>query len=377
MKKTIVRKLLVLTIAALFLVGLAACGAGPSGTASPSASAGAGASPTASAGTAGDLPETDSLVVGVYSGDWETSINKAALDEFAAETGIDVEVVPGADAEWYTKLQAANGTNVPYDLLILQPDTIQKAIEANLLQDLDESNVPNLSLLFDSVNQRFTKDDKLYAAGFSMGQLGICYRTDLVKNPPKSWADLWNSEYAGHVAISPLTYSAGLQFFWSQTEDGKNIDGAFNKLSTLKSNVSAYPDGAGAVQTLIQRGDVWMVPFWDGRAFAWQETDPNIGFVYPEDGPVAAIASWTIPKNAPNLANAYKLLDYLCSAKVQSAYAELSYYGMACKDTAYSDKFLAKAHVGESYYNALQWIDYSVATPNLSDWSTRWQNALG
>ena len=324
-----------------------------------------------------DLEQTDSVIIGVYSGDWEKSIEQAALNSFADETGIDVQVVSGADAEWLTKLTAANGKNVPYDLLILQPDSIQKAIDANLLQELDAQRVPNLANLFDSVKTRFTENGKLYAAGFSMGQLGIAYRTDLVATPPTSWADLWGDGFSKSLGISPLTYSAGLQFFWSQTSNGADIDGAFAKFEQLKPNISAYPDGAGTIQTLLQRGDVAAVPFWDGRAFAWQSQGQPIGFAYPTDGPVAAIASWVIPQGAPNLANAYRLLDYLCQAEQQSKYAELSYYGMCNKDASYSDDFLSKAQVGEEFYEKLDWVDYSVATPNLADWSTRWQQTMG
>lgn len=360
----------------LQLMGVAGLSALAGGSLAGCAGGNSGSTADAPAAVA-DLEQTDSVIIGVYSGDWEKSIEQAALSAFADETGIDVQVVSGADAEWLTKLQAANGKNVPYDLLILQPDSIQKAIDANLLQDLDVEHVPNLANLFDSVKTRFAVDDKLYAAGFSMGQLGIVYRTDLVSTPPTSWADLWSDGFSKSLGISPLTYSAGLQFFWSQTDGGADIDGAFAKMEQLKPNISSYPDGAGTIQTLLQRGDVAAVPFWDGRAFAWQAQGQPIGFAYPTDGPVAAIASWVIPQGAPNLANAYRLLDYLCQAEPQSKYADLSFYGMCNKNATYSDDFLSKAQVGEEFYNNLDWIDYSVATPNLADWSTRWQQIMG
>ncbi len=333
--------------------------------------------PSSDNGSTADLPQTDSVIIGVYSGDWEKSINSAALDGFTDDSGLDVQIVSGADAEWLTKVQAANGNNVPFDLLILQPDSIQKLVDGNLLEVLTEDRVPALAQLAPSISERFTVDGKLYAAGFSMGQLGIAYRTDLVSNPPESWSDLWKSEYAGQLGISPLTYSAGLQFFWALTKDGDDIDGAFTQLESLKQNVIAYPDGAGTLQTLIQRGDIALVPFWDGRAFAWQEQGLPIGFAYPTDGPVAAIASWVIPRNAPNLANAYTLLDFLCSADVQARYAALSFYGMSNNDTEYAADFLEKAQVGEDYYNQLSWVDYEVATENLTDWSSRWQAIFG
>lgn len=33
------------------------------------------------------------------------------------ETGIKVNIVEGADAEWVSKVEAADGKNVPYDIL--------------------------------------------------------------------------------------------------------------------------------------------------------------------------------------------------------------------------------------------------------------------
>lgn len=355
--------------------------AGIAGAAVASGSFLAGCSGSSEEGSSSEtesaLPETDAVIIGVYSGDWETSINTAALDEYSSTSGLDVQIVSGADAEWLTKVQAANGNNVPYDLLILQPDSIQKLIDGDLLQSISQSDVPNLSQIAPSILERFTVDGQLYAVGFSMGQLGIVYRTDLIDTVPESWADLWKEEYAGKLAISTLTYSAGLQFFWALTKDGSDIDGAFDQLEALKPSIAAFPDDAGTLQTVIQRGDVAIVPFWDGRAFAWQSQDQPIGFVYPTDGPVAAIASWTIPKNSPNLANAYDLLNFLSTPEVQAKYAELSFYGMSNENTEYTDEFLSKAQVGEEYYNQLSWVDYSVATAELPEWTSRWQEIFG
>jgi len=330
------------------------------------------------------LPNTDKVVIGVYSGDWEKEIRQAGLDKFSQETGIKVEVVPGADAEWFTKLKIANGKNPPYDILILQPDTIQRAIASNLLQPIDRKHVPNIGALYPSINSKFTEHGHLYAAGFSMGQLGIAYREDLVPEKPSKWSDLWKPAYQGHVAISPLTYSAGLQFFsgvihsfGGREKNSSDVDKAFNKLAALKKNIVSYPSNAGALQTLIQRGDAWLIPFWDGRVFAWQKAGLKIGFVYPEDGPVAAIACWSIAKGSPNLANAYKLLDFLSSADVQKAFGEASFYGMTNKNVVYTEEFKSRSHVGEDYYKHLIWVDYATATPNLALWTERWSKTLG
>jgi putative spermidine/putrescine transport system substrate-binding protein len=335
--------------------------------------------------TADGVPAaTDKVVIGVYGGDWETAIRAAGLDKFAKDNNIKVQVVPGADAEWFAKLRAANGSNPPYDLVVFQPDTVQRAVAAQLLQPLDTKNVPNLADLYETVQQRFVNDGKTYAAGFSLGQLGLAYRTDLVTTPPTSWLDLWKPEYKGHVAISSPTYSAGLQFFAGLTHalggnlaNSADVDKTFAKLGELRGNAVAFPDSPGAIQTLLQRGDAWIVPYWDGRVFALENQGIKVGFAYPTDGPVVGAANFVIAKGAPNLANAYKLLNYLSGADVQKGFADRSLYGMTNKNVQYNDAMKKQVQTGEEAYKKLIWVDYSVATPKLAEWTTRWSQTLG
>ena len=333
---------------------------------------------------AAEAQKTDSLIVGVYGGDWEKSIRKAGLDDWAKENNVKLTVVSGADAEWFAKLRAGHGRTSPWDVLIFQPDTVQRASAAGLLQPLDVNKIPNLAKLYPSVQERFTSDSKVWAAGFSLGQLGLAYRTDLVKTPPTSWMDLWKPEYKGHVAISSPTYSAGLQFFsgivhalGGELDNAQAVDKAFDKLSELRDNAVAFPDSPGAIQTLLERGDAWIVPFWDGRVFALKQSGMKIDFVYPKEGAVVGAANWVIPKGAKNLVNAENLVNALSGAKIQSSFADMSLYGMANSETQYSPELKAQVKVGEEYYKHLVWIDYRTATPKLAEWTQRWSQALG
>jgi len=357
-----------LLMTALVVAGLAGCGEKKSDA------------PQAAAAPAA----TDKVVIGVYGGDWEKSIRAAGLEQYAKDHKIDVEIVPGADAEWLAKLRAANGNNSPYDIVVFQPDSVQRAAAANLLEPMDARNIPSLDKLYGSVQDKFVRDGKTYAAAFSLGQLGLAYRTDLVKTPPKSWLDLWNPEYKGHVAVSSPAYAAGLQFFAGLThalggelKNDADVEKSFAKLAELKQNAVAFPDSPGAIQTLLERGDAWVVPYWDGRVFGLQKNGLKVGFTYPSDGPVVGAANWVIAKGAPNLANAYKLVDFLSSAPVQKAFSDQSLYGMTNRDVDYAPDLKSKVQVGEEAYKKLIWIDYEAATPKVADWTNRWAQALG
>ncbi|MCT3307455.1 ABC transporter substrate-binding protein [Lactiplantibacillus pentosus] len=324
------------------------------------------------------------VTVAIYSGDWAKSIQKSAFKSFTKKTGIKVKTVQGADAEWLTKLNANKGKTAPYDLLILQPDSIEKAEKSGLLEALKSSKASNLKDLYPAIQSKLTFGSKEYAAGFSVGQLGLAYRTDLVKNVPTKWSDLWKSEYKGHIALSPLTYSAGLQTLsglinaeGGNESNAKDVTKVFKRLKTLKASVVSYPDNPGSIQTLLQRGDAWVVPFWDGRIFALQQSGMKLGFSYPKEGAVAAVASWSIAKDSAHKSNAYKLLNYLSSPAVQKKFSDTSYYGMANKNVKYAPKVKSRIKTGNSELKKLKWVDYDVADKKLSQWTTDWTNALG
>jgi putative spermidine/putrescine transport system substrate-binding protein len=162
-----------------------------------------------------------------------------------------------------------------------------------------------------------------------------------------------------------------------QLNNPDDVNKAFSKLAELRGNAVAFPDSPGAIQTLLERGDAWIVPYWDGRIFALKQQGMKVDFVYPSEGAVVGAASWVIPKGAPNLANAYKVVNALSSAEVQKSFSDKSLYGMTNKDVQYSDSLKKQVKVGEEAYSKLIWIDYATATPALSDWTNRWSQTLG
>ena len=187
------KRITAILVAATLVLGLTACGSGNKSADNTSAK------------------KDEEVTIGVYSGDWKTQIDEAALQDFEKETGIKVNIVEGADAEWVSKVEAADGKNVPYDILVLMPNSIRELNEKGLLENLDSDKVSNIADLYPSLLKEFENEDGTYhAVPFAIGQLGLMYRADLVDTAPTSWSDLWNEEYKGHVAISPLTYTAGL-----------------------------------------------------------------------------------------------------------------------------------------------------------------------
>src|SRR4029453_7153641 len=118
--------------------------------------------------------------------------------------------------------------------------------------------------------------------------------------------------------MPPVSYSVGLQFFIATVHalggDGKNpadVDRGFEKMKELKGSIAQQPADAGAIQQLLERGDIAVVPLWGGRAFGGAAGGPPIGFTYQtKPGRGASGAGNGIAKGTQNRAAALKLLDF-------------------------------------------------------------------
>ncbi len=330
-------------------------------------------------GSGGDKGgKSQEITVTAFAGAWGDLFKTSFVEPYEKATGVKVNLVYGADADWLTKLRAADGKNPPFDVVALTPGTFRQAAAGNLLQPLKTGSLSNFKQLDPVLTAQSAVGGSDYGVPLTTGSTGLTYRTDKIKQAPTDWTDIFDKKYCGHVALPPLTFNAGLEFFSAlvSSEGGKlsdpaAVNQAFDKLAQLKHCVSAYPADAGSVTTDLQNGDAWIVPFWDGRAFALQKAGQPIGFTYPSSGPVGALTSYYLPKGSTNPA-ALKFLDYVASAQHQKPFAEGTFYGGGNDSIDYTPAFKSKIKFGRAVYSKFTWVDYTTATAKLNEWQQRW-----
>jgi putative spermidine/putrescine transport system substrate-binding protein len=322
------------------------------------------------------------LVVPVAGGSWGDAFQANMIDPFVAlHPNVKVQVDLTADAERLVKLRAAGGNNPPLDIVGLSTEFMDAAIREDLVDPFTAEEVPNATELYKiSTPENWTTENGFLAIHQNWGQLGIAYRTDLVETVPKAWLDLWNPEYEGLVGFGPLTYSAALQFFIATVRalgghesNPEDVDAAFAKIEELKPNVAQTPADSGAVQNLLERGEIGLVHLWDGRAFGLAEAGLPVDFVYPTDpGPVASGAPRGIAKGTNNREVAVAFLDYTLSPEAQKGFCETMWYGPSNVNVELSEEVAAKVQYGDESYSQLFEPDYEAVTVNLGDWQKRW-----
>lgn len=270
--------------------------------------------------------EVGAVTLTLYN--WVDYMPQSVLDAFADEYGIQViPVVYESQEEVVENLRAGNA----YDLLILGVEYIPTLIEEGLVVKIDQRNVPNIRNIAANFRDLDFDPGNHYAIPFHWGTTGLLVRNDLVEKLPTRWADLWNAEYEGKVAIWPLQESllpiALKKLGYSvNTEDPDQVQAAFAELNKLQ-DISYFigNDNATVIQDLVQ-GKAVLAYGWAYDALLAEEKGLPIEYVLPEEGSVLWSDYLMIPVSSSHKAEAELFINFLLRPEISAQLVEESYY---------------------------------------------------
>ena len=216
-----------------------------------------------------------------------------------------------SNEEMYAKLSAGGTT---FDLVLPTDYIISLMISQGMLQKWDKSKLG----IMDNIDSGF-KDlpfdpGNEYTIPYMSGTDAIVYNADRVPNPPESWEDLWNSEYAGRLVLLDdprvvIGFTLMTLGYDLNTKDPQQLEEAKTKLLELIPNVKLFD--SDSPKTALIAGDVDLGNVWNGEAFTAQLEDPAFQYVFPTEGTILWQDNWAIPTGAPHLDAAYAWVNYI------------------------------------------------------------------
>ena len=245
--------------------------------------------------------------------------------DFTEATGIAINRIEGKADELIARMEA-EGDNSPVDVF-LTVDTVRitRAKDLGLLQAVDspvlEASIP--AYLQDDDNQWFA---------FSQRARILFYDKNDVPNPPQSYQDLANPEYAGKVCIrsSSNVYTQNITAALT-AHLGEEAIGDWAK--GVVANFARDPQGGDTDQLrglVSGECDIAMSnTYYFARAIrkdvdGLSDSIDQIGWVFPNQNDFGAhmnISGGGVAKNAPNKENAIKFLEYLASEQAQEYFS--------------------------------------------------------
>jgi spermidine/putrescine transport system substrate-binding protein len=178
---------------------------------------------------------------------------------------------------------------------------VGQSIAAGILQPLDWSKIPNVSLVDPAFRNAYS-----HGVPSDYGKVGIGYRTDLVKEDITSWHDVWRlaPKYSGKIVFVDLDrdcIGSALKYlgYSTNTTSTTQLNQALKALLAIKPHLQAilgYNIGTG-----LAKGTTYIAMDWDYDVALAQQSNKNIRWVLPSEGATAYLEGFFAVKNTPEL----------------------------------------------------------------------------
>jgi len=256
---------------------------------------------------------------------------------FKQETGIDLNLIPGADdADFYNKVKYGGGTQ--YDVVITNVGWVPLYVQNGLVELLDLSKFPNADELYPEfrTDPRFKylkEPDQSWAFPDQWGLYGMTYSTEssFKVTKPYTWEDLWRAPKGtvlldGFYVVDMATTARSLGIPWDRVFSitGKELDAVVERMRELKP--FQMPDSTTTQindfrTKVVDIGLIFSLGFASNIA---AQVGQNIATsVLPEEGAVGALDGQMLIKGARNRANALKWINWLGGKQAQEIFWQL------------------------------------------------------
>ena len=259
----------------------------------------------------------DKEEVVVYN--WGEYMDPDVIADFEKETGIKVVYEEFETNEiMYPKVAAGAAQ---YDLICPSDYMISKMLANDMLQPINFDHIPNYA----NIDEKYIEQSKgfdpenKYSIPYCWGTVGILYNTTMVDDPVDSWEILWNEKYADDILMQDSVRDAfmipeKLLGYDINTVNEDEIAAAAQLLMDQKPLVQAYVIDQVRDKMIGEEAALGVI--YSGEAIYTQRENENLEYVIPKEGTNVWIDSWVIPKNAKNVENAEKFLDFLCRGDI-------------------------------------------------------------
>ena len=267
---------------------------------------------------------------------WADYVNPKTYPAFTKATGTTVKKEFFVSNEaLQAKLKAgARG----YDLAVPTGYMVKILAEDDLLTPINWSKLPNVRRNIDPKFRKLPFDPQdRYSVAKDWGTTGFVYRTDKIKERPKTWEQFFalfekyprkftlldgSPEVIGSIAVM-MGYSYN-------TDDAGQLDKVKDFLLPLKPNVQALD--SVTYKTKIAGGKAFGGLGWNGDgSYVVAKTKGKAEYVVAAEGGEFWVDSYVIPVGARNPDAAHAWINFVYQPKINALETSYTYYGSPVK----------------------------------------------
>ncbi|MGV8984987.1 MAG: extracellular solute-binding protein [Cypionkella sp.] len=257
---------------------------------------------------------------------WGDYTNPELLKKFEAETGIKVTVTDYDSNDTALAKVSAGGSG--FDLVVPSANYVQIYVEKGLIQPLDLTKIPHhsniapewMDVAYDP-GRKFTIPWQWGSTGMAVNQKsysGDINTSAIFLDPPP--------ELVGKVNVTPEmndVLALATMYMGGQpcSDDPELMKKVRDKLLEAKPKWLSMDYG---MTEKMSNNDVVASLYWNGAIFRARLANPDVKYGYPKEGYPLWMDQVALLKDAKNVDNAYKFLDFIAlpeNAALISAFA--------------------------------------------------------
>lgn len=237
--------------------------------------------------------------------------------EFEKLTGIKVNYVTyESNEDMYTKIK--NG-GAAYDIVIPSDYMIERMISEDLLLEIDTASLPNYKYISDEYKNMYYDPDNTYSVPYNVGMVGLIYNKTMVEEVPTSWSALWDERYEGKILMidnprDAFAIAEKMLGYSLNTTDEKELSDCAQILIEQKSVLQGYV--MDEIYNKMESGEAALVPYYVGDFICMKDVNPDLEFVYPEEGVNIFVDAVCIPKLSQNYEAALLYINFLLDPEI-------------------------------------------------------------
>jgi putrescine transport system substrate-binding protein len=283
---------------------------------------------------AGGAAAQKGRVVNFYN--WSDYIDPTVLDDFSRETGIKVryDTFDSNDTLEAKLLAGKSG----YDVVVPTGYFLARQIAAGIFQKLDKSKLPNLANVWPEIASRLVSYDpgNQYAVNYMWGTTGIGYNVKAAREmlgetaSVDSWADVFEPAKIARFkdcGIHLLDSSDDIMpaaLHYLHLDPNSSEPGDLQKAADLLLKIRPYVRKFHSSEYLnaLATGEICFVVGFSGdikqaqKRAAEAKGGVAVGYAIPKEGAQLWFDNLAIPKDAPDVAEAHALINYLLKPEV-------------------------------------------------------------
>jgi putative spermidine/putrescine transport system substrate-binding protein len=312
--------------------------------------------------------DDNNLVIPTLGGVWEQFWRETIVPEFQKHTKANITLDVGNGRTWGANLRAAGVNNPPYSILVVNEVFGRALRKEGFFEKLDLSKLPNYNDLYKPAQMADG-----WGATAVILPIGIGYRTDLVKTPPKSWKDLWNNpEFAGKVGLYTYANSAGkMELLLASKLFGKDqydVDAGFAALKKLRQTIQVDFN----LSTALASGEITVAPFDFDEITRLRKKGLPVDCVVPEEGLIMFDNTINICAHSAGKDLAYQYANFILSPEMQDLLMRQFYVSPSNKKVVVPDDLKKDIGAyGADIDKILSW-DWDFLNQHDSEFAERW-----